>query len=68
MIRTGFVRNKNSFSSRRTGLLGLTAILLSIIFLSTVSVSLAAILSPESFLAERVVVSDSGDVTVIPQK
>ncbi|MCZ4281887.1 hypothetical protein O4H49_13935 [Kiloniella laminariae] len=68
MIRTGFVRNKPSFNSRRTGLLGLTVILLSIIFLSTVSVSLAAILSPESFLAERVTISQSGDVTVVQKK
>ncbi|WP_085904032.1 hypothetical protein [Kiloniella majae] len=53
MHRTGYVRDSYKRSDRKTGLVGLTALLVLLISLSTVSVSLAAILSPESFLAER---------------
>ncbi len=53
MHRTGYVRDSHKQSDRKTGLVSLTALLVLLISLSTVSVSLAAILSPESFLAER---------------
>ncbi|WP_085901131.1 hypothetical protein [Kiloniella majae] len=53
MHRTGYVRDSYKSNDRKTGLVGLTALLVLLISLSTVSVSLAAILSPESFLAER---------------
>ena len=54
MHRTGYVRDKYKGSNRRTGLLGLTILLVALITASTVSVSLAAIFSPETFLAERI--------------
>ena len=59
MHRTGYVRDTYKNSERRTGLLSLVLLLVTLLSVSTVSVSLAAILSPEKFLAERMI--DSGD-------
>ncbi|WP_417452892.1 hypothetical protein [Kiloniella sp.] len=53
MHRTGYVRNSYKNSETKKGLVSLTALLVLLISLSTVSVSLAAILSPETFLAQR---------------
>ncbi|WP_120498813.1 hypothetical protein [Kiloniella sp. EL199] len=53
MHRTGYVRDSYKQNDRKTGLVSLTALLVLLVFVSTVSVSLAAILSPESFLADR---------------
>ncbi|WP_085907288.1 hypothetical protein [Kiloniella majae] len=53
MHRTGYVRDSYKRNERKTGPIGLTALFVLLVSLSTVSVSLAAILSPESFLAER---------------
>ncbi|KLN62218.1 hypothetical protein WH96_01450 [Kiloniella spongiae] len=53
MHRMGYVRDTHKRNNRKTGLVSLSALLALLISLSTVSVSLAAILSPESFLAER---------------
>ncbi|MEH6630108.1 MAG: hypothetical protein V7776_04755 [Halopseudomonas aestusnigri] len=61
MYRTGYVRDTYKSSDRRTGLLGLTILLVALLSVSTVSVSLAAILSPEKFLAERMVDSSSNE-------
>ncbi len=58
MHRTGYVRDTYKSSDRRTGLFGLTILLVALLSVSTVSVSLAAILSPEKFLAERMIDSD----------
>ncbi len=59
MHRTGYVRDTYKSSDRRTGLLSLTILLLALLSVSTVSVSLAAILSPEKFLAERMAHHDA---------
>ena len=53
MHQTGYVRNSDKKSETKTGFVSLTALLVLLISLSTVSVSLAAILSPETFLAQR---------------
>ncbi|KKJ77687.1 hypothetical protein WH95_04335 [Kiloniella litopenaei] len=62
MHRTGYVRNSHKQYSTKKGLVSLTALLALLISLSTVSVSLAAILSPETFLAERMTEQKKKDI------
>ncbi|WP_419903819.1 hypothetical protein [Kiloniella sp.] len=66
MHRTGYVRDTYKGNDRRTGLLSLTILLVALLSISTVSVSLAAILSPEKFLAERMIDSDNNGPNKTP--
>ncbi|WP_299372350.1 UvrB/UvrC motif-containing protein [uncultured Kiloniella sp.] len=68
MHRTGYVRNSYKNSETKKGLVSLTALLVLLISLSTVSVSLAAILSPETFLAQRMTEQKKDEIKKVLKK